>query len=181
MDEILLIAEQQMEDTVVAWQEHIKTIRTGRASATMLDKVMVNYYGTPTPVNQTAQISTPEPQLLVIKPWDKTLIQEVVAAINKSDLNLNPVSDAEVVRINIPALTEEIRKDLVKKMNKELENFKVRIRNIRRDSIDTAKKDKSISEDVVKGIETDIQKLTDSSIKQLDEISKVKEKELMAI
>ncbi|WP_031543035.1 ribosome recycling factor [Mesoplasma photuris] len=181
MDEILLTVEMEMQNTVSAWKDYMSKIRTGRANANMLDRVMVNYYDTMTPINQTSQISTPEPQQIVIKPYDRSIISEIVNAINKADLGLNPISDAELVRINIPALTEEIRKDLVKKMSKELETFKVRVRNSRRDGIDAAKKSKDISEDIIKGMEKEIQLLTDKFIKELDDLAKAKEKELMTI
>ncbi|AUF83684.1 ribosome recycling factor [Mesoplasma syrphidae] len=181
MDEILLIAEDSMQNTILAWKDYMTKIRTGRASVAMIDKVMVNFYGTPTPIIQTSQISVPEPQQLLIKPYDRSQIPEVLNGINKADLGVNPIADAEVIRINIPALTEEIRRDLVKKMTKELETFKVRIRNARRDGIDAAKKNKEISEDLVKGMEKDIQVLTDKYIKQLDDLAKTKEKELMTI
>ncbi|WP_026389680.1 ribosome recycling factor [[Acholeplasma] multilocale] len=181
MDEILLNAEMEMQNTISAWKDYMTKIRTGRANASMLDRVMVNFYGTPTPLNQTSQIQVPEPQQILVKPYDRSQIQEVLSGINKADLGVNPIADAEVIRINIPALTEDLRKDLVKKMSKELETFKVRIRNSRRDAIDAAKKSKDISEDLVKGMEKDIQALTDKFVKELEDLTKGKEKELMTI
>lgn len=181
LNQILQKSEDNMNKTIHVWKEFMTTIRTGRANASILDKVMVNFYGTPTPLNQTSQINTPEPQLIVIKPYDRSQISEIVGGINKADLGLNPIADAEIVRINIPSLTEEIRKELVKKMHKELEVFKVRIRNERRHAIDEAKKNKEISEDLVKGLEKDIQTLTDKYIKDLDDLAKSKEKDLMSI
>ncbi|PPE05286.1 ribosome recycling factor [Williamsoniiplasma lucivorax] len=178
---VLNDAEQEMNKTVQAWVEHLAKVRTGRANANMLDGVMVNYYGTPTPINQTGQITTPEHHLIVVKPYDRNMVGEIVGAINKADLGLNPIADAEVVRLKIPALTEDIRKELVKKVSKELESYKVRIRNSRRDAIDVVKKDKESSEDLVKGTEKDIQVLTDKFIKELDELTKVKEKDLLTI
>jgi len=179
--EIINKAEQQMQKTVEAWMHQLSLIRTGRANPNMLNSVMVDYYGTMTPINQTAQISAPEPNLLLIKPWDRSTIPEIIAGINKTDLGYNPIPDAEVIRINIPQLTEDVRKDLVKRMMKELESFKVQIRNERRNAIDEAKKNKEVSEDLVKGLEKDIQVLTDKYIKKLDELAKEKEKELMTI
>ncbi|PPE06781.1 ribosome recycling factor [Mesoplasma corruscae] len=181
MQELINKTEQSMKETISNWQTHIKTIRSGRANASILDRVMVNYYGSLTPIAQTAAITTPEPQMILIKPWDKSLLHEIAAAIVKADLKLNPNEDGDVIRINIPPLTEEIRKDIVKSLNKELENFKIRIRNIRRDAIDTAKKNKDISEDLVRDFEKDIQVVTDKFIKQLEGISKDKEKDIMSL
>lgn len=181
MKEIKNKTEQLMSETVNAWKSHIKTIRTGRANVSMLDRVMVDYYGTMTPISQTAQISTPEPQLILIKPWDKTILQAISTAIMKADLKLNPNPEAEVIRINVPPLTEELRKDIVKSMHKELETYKIRIRNARRDAIDSAKKNKDISEDLVRDFEKDIQISTDKFIKELEDISKEKQKDILSI
>jgi len=173
--------QKEMEKTVDSWAHHLSTIRTGRANANMLSAVMVNYYGTLTPINQTAQISAPDPQMIIVKPWDKSTMGDIIAGINQANLGFNPIQDAELIRISVPQLTEETRKELVKKMMKELEAFKIRIRNERRDAIDSVKKNKEISEDLVKGIESEVQLLTDRYIKKLDELAKTKEKELMTI
>lgn len=174
-------AEQEMKDVVESFKSYMQKIRTGRANANMLSSVKVNFYGDLTPINQTSQISTPEPQLILVKPYDRSQINEILSGINKADLGVNPIADAEVIRINIPALTEDVRKDLVKKLTKELESFKVRIRNIRRDSIDSIKKNKEISEDLVKVSEKNIQNLTDLFIKNLTDLSNDKEAELLKI
>ncbi|AHI53635.1 ribosome recycling factor [Spiroplasma sabaudiense Ar-1343] len=182
MNQIILEnTKEAMTKIVDAYNEYIKKIRTGRANASMLSSVMVDSYGTPTPINQTAQISAPEPQQLVIKPFDRSQISNIVAGINKANLGLNPLSEADLIRINIPALTEEIRKDLVKKLKSELEAFKIRVRNERRDAMDKAKKSKEISEDLVKDLETKIQKLTDETITKLDNATKIKEEDIMKI
>src|SRR5699024_1173931 len=146
-----------------------------------LESVMVDFYGSPTPINQTAQIQVPEPQQILIKPYDKSQTGAIISGINKADLGVNPVSEGDAIRITIPPLTEEVRKDLVKKLQKESEQFKVEIRNSRRDGMDKVKKDKEISEDLVKGLENDIQKLTDKYIGEIESIAKEKEKALMTI
>ncbi|AKU80125.1 ribosome recycling factor [Spiroplasma turonicum] len=179
--ELLDITNLEMLEVVESFKTYISKIRTGRANASILSSVMVDFYGTLTPINQTSQISAPEPQQLVVKPYDRGQVQNVVAGINKADLGLNPLAEADLIRINIPPLTEEIRKDLVKKMMKELENFKVRIRNLRRDAIDKVKKDSSLPEDLKSDFENQIQKLTDKNISLLDEVSKSKENDLMKV
>jgi ribosome recycling factor len=181
MDEIILITEEKMTKTIQSFKNYITKIRTGRANPMMLDSVLVDFYGTLTPINQTAQIQSPEPQQLLIKPYDRSQIGSIIAGINKADLGINPQPEGDVIRITIPPLTEEIRKDLVKKLQKEMEQFKVEIRNARRDGMDKVKKNKDISEDEVKGLENEIQKLTDTYIAQLEAIAKEKEKELMTI
>ncbi|QHX36471.1 ribosome recycling factor [Spiroplasma sp. BIUS-1] len=179
--EIIEMTELSMEETIDSFKDYLNKVRTGRANANMLNSVMVDFYGTPTPINQTSQISSPEPQQLVIKPYDRSQVAAVVAGINKADLGLNPIAEADLVRINIPALTEEIRKDLVKKMLKELEGFKVRVRNARRDANDKIKKDSSSPEDVKKDLENQVQKLTDKYVEMLDQLAKEKENDLMKI
>ena len=181
LDQLLKTTESEMQKAIHSWMEHTDRIRTGRANPKILERVMVNYYGTPTPIFQTAQITIPEPHLILVKPYDRTQITEIVGGINKADLGVNPIADAEVIRIPLPPLTEEIRKNLVKKMWKELETFKVRIRNERREAIDKIKKNQELSEDQIKGWEKDIQNLTDKYTKILDEKTKLKEKEIMTI
>ncbi|AUB31354.1 ribosome recycling factor [Spiroplasma floricola] len=181
INEIVQLAELNMQDSIDSFKDYLSKVRTGRANANMLNSVMVDFYGTLTPINQTAQISSPEPQQLVIKPYDRSQVGAVIAGINKADLGLNPIGEADLVRINIPALTQEIRKDLVKKMLKELEQFKVRVRNVRRDANDKIKKDASSPEDIKKDLENQIQKLTDKYIDILDNLAKEKETDLMKI
>ncbi|AUM62473.1 ribosome recycling factor [Spiroplasma monobiae] len=179
--EIIEMTELSMEETIDSFKDYLAKVRTGRANANMLNSVMVDFYGTLTPINQTSQISSPEPQQLVIKPYDRSQIGAIIAGINKADLGLNPLAEADLVRINIPALTEEIRKDLVKKILKELEGFKVRVRNARRDANDKIKKDAATPEDVKKDLENQVQKLTDKYVEMLDRLSKEKENDLMKI
>lgn len=171
----------EMEVAVSAFKEYLSKVRTGRANASMLKGVMVDFYGTPTPIDQTAQISSPEPQQLVIKPYDASQVAAIVAGINKADLGLNSIAEANLIRINVPSLTEEVRKDLVKKVGKELENFKVRVRNARRDANEKIKKSSDIAEDIKKDGENSVQKLTDEFITKLDNLAKEKEKDLMTI
>lgn len=179
--EVLLELEDKNEKVTLHFKEELKKIRTGRATPAMLDSVLVDFYGTPTPISQTSQISTPEPQQLVVKPYDKSQMGSVVAGINKADLGLNPQVEAEVIRLIIPSLTQEVRKDLVKKVQKVLEDHKVEIRNNRRSSMDKIKKSKDLSEDLVKGIEIDIQNETDKFIASLEKLAQEKEKDLMTI
>ncbi|AEM68673.1 ribosome recycling factor [Mycoplasma putrefaciens] len=178
---ILENAELEMNQTIEAYKQHLKQIRTGKANGSVLDKVMINYYGSLMPLNQISQITTPEPHLIVVKPYDRNIITEAVGAIHKADLGLNPMSDAELIRIPIVPLTEDLRKDLVKKVQKELEQYKIRIRNLRRDAINQANKTDGLSKDLIADLEKQIQNLTDKAIKQLDEQTKVKEKELMTL
>lgn len=181
LDLIIEQTEDEMKKTVTAWTAYMNKIRTGRANASMLERVMVNYYGTPTPLLQTAQVTIPEPNLIVIRPYDRHQVSEIVGGIHKADLGFNPMADAEVVRIVLPPLTEEIRRDVVKKMWKELETFKVRIRNERREAMDQIKKIAEISEDLVKSSEKDIQDLTNKYVKILDDAAKNKEQEILKL
>ncbi len=177
-------AEDKMESAVSSFKTEIQSVRAGRATPAILDKVMVDYYGQPTPIQQTANISAPEARMLLIQPWDANLIPEIEKAILQSDLGLNPSNDGKVIRISIPALTEERRKDLVKLVGKDTENAKVAIRNIRRDQIDILKKqekDKEISEDELRKAEDKMQEITDKFIAEVDKIAEQKESELMEI
>ncbi|QEH61593.1 ribosome recycling factor [Spiroplasma chinense] len=178
--DILENVELEMASTIESFNDYLLKVRTGRANANMLKGVMVDFYGTLTPIEQTSQISSPEPQQLVVKPYDRSQIGSIISGINKADLGLNPMSEADLVRINIPSLTEETRKDLVKKVFKELEQFKVRIRNLRRDANDQIKK-ADVTEDDKKFGESEVQKLTDKFVAQLDSVAKAKEKDLMSI
>ena len=177
-------AEDKMESAVSSFKTEIQSVRAGRATPAILDKVMVDYYGQPTPIQQTANISAPEARMLLIQPWDANLIPEIEKAILQSDLGLNPSNDGKVIRISIPALTEERRKDLVKLVGKDTENAKVAIRNIRREQIDILKKqekDKEISEDELRKAEDKMQEITDKFIAEVDKIAEQKESELMEI
>jgi len=184
INEIINETEKKMQKAIEYLVKDYATMRAGRANPAMVEKVMVNYYGSPTPLNQVANITVPEARLLVIQPWDKTLIPEIEKAIMKSDLGVNPTNDGNVIRIAIPALTEERRKDLVKVVKKRAEEAKVAVRNIRRDGNDELKskeKDKSISEDESKkGMDT-MQKNTDKYIKEIDKILQAKEKDIMEV
>ena len=176
--------ETKMNKRVDSYHEELKTIRAGRANASVLDKIAVEYYGTMTPVAQIGSISSPEPRMLVIQPWDQTVLSEIEKAINKSELGIAPQNDGKVIRLNFPPLTEERRKELVKNVKKYAEEAKVQIRNIRRDAMDDYKKKQKaseITEDDLKGIEKDIQNLTDKYIKEIDEITSAKEKEILEV
>lgn len=177
-------AKEKMSKAIQAYSRELASVRAGRANASLLDRITVDYYGAPTPVNQLAGISVPEARLLVIQPYDKTILGEIEKAIMKSDLGLNPTSDGNIIRIAIPALTEERRKELVKLVKKEAEEAKVAIRNIRRDANDELKKlEKSgdITEDGLRGYSDEIQKLTDDSIAKIDSMTKDKEKEILEV
>lgn len=173
-----------MEKSIDALKKDFAKVRTGRASAALLDDVRIDYYGTPTPLNQVGTLAVPEPRLITIQPWEKKLIPEIEKAILKSDLGLNPASDGVLVRIVIPALTEERRKEMVKLVRKMGEETKIAIRNIRRDGNEQLKKlekNKEISEDELKRGEKEIQDLTDQFVRKTDEVVAGKEKEVMEI
>ncbi len=177
-------AKDRMEKAIHTLQKELVTIRAGRANPSMLDKIQVEYYGALTPLNQLANISTPDPKTLIIQPWDKSALGEVEKAILKSDLGITPTNDGNIIRITIPALTEERRKELVKLVRKSGEETKVAIRNVRRDANDQMKKlEKAgdISEDDARRVQDDIQKLTDTSIDSVDQLINAKEKEMMEI
>jgi ribosome recycling factor len=176
--------EEKMEKRVDAYHSELKTIRAGRASASVLEKVSVEYYGTMTPVSQVGSVSSPEPRLLVIQPWDMSILNEIEKAIAKSDIGISPQNDGKVIRLNFPPLTEERRKELVKVVKKYSEEAKVQIRSIRRDALEkfkAQKKDGEVTEDDLKGIEKDIQALTDKYIKEIDKIGEEKEKEILEV
>jgi len=186
MEEIeMLLAEakEMMDKSIVHTQQELSKIRAGKAMPSMLDGVMVNYYGNPTPVNQVASVNTPDARTLSIKPWEKAMIAEIEKAIINSDLGLNPQNDGEQVRINIPPLTEERRTTLVKQVKSEAEHGKVSIRNIRKDTNDSVRKllKDGVSEDAVKSAEEKVQKLTDSHVAKIDELVSAKEKDIMTI
>lgn len=181
MDIVLEIAKEKMEKSVEALKTNYSTIRTGRASASLLDRIEADYYGSPTPINQIASITIPEPRQLLVKPYDKNDIKAIVAAINASDLGLNPIVDGQSIRLILPALTEDRRRELARLAKKYGEDTKVAIRNVRREAMDEVKKDKDTPEDARKRTEEEIQKLTDTYTKKVDEVYTSKEKEIMTI
>ena len=183
-DAIFNEAKDKMHKAAENLQRNLGQIRAGRANASLLDRVQVTYYGVPTPLNQMASITIPEARVLMITPFDKSMVQEVEKALLASDLGITPTSDGNVIRLVIPQLTEERRKELAKEVKKEAEQAKVAIRNIRRDAIDEYKKQQKnseITEDDLRSAEKDIQDLTDKSIKKLDKIASDKEKELLEV
>ena len=176
--------EEKMKKTLTALDSDYGTIRAGRANPHVLDKIMVEYYGTPTPLNQVGNITVPEPRLLQIQPWDASLLKAIEKAINMSDLGLVPMNDGNLIRMAIPQLTEQRRKDLVKVVNKKAEEAKVAIRNIRRDGnvfLKKEEKNSDISKDVIKDMEDKIQKLTDQKIKDLEAVTDKKVKEILSV
>ncbi|MFC4760600.1 ribosome recycling factor [Fructobacillus durionis] len=174
-------ATDKMKGAQDALRRELAEIRTGRANPRILDRVQVEYYGAMVPLNQVASISVPEARMLLITPFDKGALEAIVTAINMSDLGLNPASDGQIVRLAIPQMTEERRKELVKEVKAEAEKSKVAVRNVRREAMDAIKKDKELTEDDVRDSEDKVQKLTDDNIKAIDEIAAEKEKELMTI
>lgn len=184
MEQVFATAKDKMNKSINALMEEYATIRVGRASASVLDKVMVDYYGAPTPVNQMAAVSVPEPRTLLITPWDKTTLKAIEKAIQTSDIGLNPQNDGTALRLNFPPLTEERRKDLVKNVSKYGEEAKVAVRSIRRDAMDKLKdlkKKSEITEDDLKDAEKKMQDLTDKFCKEIDEVAAKKEKEIMEL
>ncbi|AGA70010.1 ribosome recycling factor [Desulfitobacterium dichloroeliminans LMG P-21439] len=184
ISDVLKEAEDRMVKAGESLKREYTTIRAGRANPNMLDRISVEYYGTQTPVNQLANISVPEPRILVIQPWDKTSLPMIEKAILKSDLGLNPSSDGTVIRLIIPQLTAERRTEIVKTVKKKAEEARVAVRNIRRDGNDSLKKvekDHAASEDEVKRAQDDVQKMTDKHIKEIDRIMDAKEKEIMEV
>ncbi len=182
--EIINQCEQKMQKTIESVKKDLTKIRTGKANPSILNGVMVEYYGSPMPINQIASVSAPEAQMILIKPYDKTILKGIEKAIQIANLGLNPQTDGEVVRIAIPSLTEQVRKSLVKDAKKLSEDNKVAIRNIRRDSIEQLKKlekDSIISEDELKRRSDEIQKITDKYIENIDKLAKEKEQDIMSI
>lgn len=181
MDAYALEAQEKMNKSIESYRGSLSTLRTGRASPAMLNGIEVDYYGSPTPLNQISSISVPEPRQLLIKPYDKNDVKNVCAAINASDLGLNPINEGVCVRLIIPVLTEDRRREIVKQAHKYAEEAKVAVRNIRRDYMDILKIDDSYSEDLLKRAQEDVQKVTDEATKNIDNILAEKEKEIMAI
>ncbi|MBO8126373.1 MAG: ribosome recycling factor [Firmicutes bacterium] len=184
MADVLKTAEESMKHTIEAAKKEFNSIRSGRANPSLLDRIHVNYYGTPTPLNQVATITAPEPRLIVIQPWVKDTLGEIEKAIQKADLGLNPNNDGNVIRLNFPTLTEERRKELVKMVKKMAEEMRVAIRNIRRDANDSLKKlekEEHVSEDEVKRAMDEVQELTDKYIEKIDKLLEAKEAEIMEV
>jgi len=184
LKETYLQLKTRMDKAVEDFRKAMAATRTGRASVHMLDSVTVDYYGSQMPLNQIAQVHAPEPQLITVQPHDPTSLASIEKAIQAADLGLNPMNDGKIIRVPVPALTEERRKDMVKHLHKVLEEHRTAVRNIRRDGNDAIKKatkDKKISEDEEKRSLDEIQKLTDDEIKKMEELSKGKEKEVMEI
>lgn len=184
MKETYKLYEGKMKKTISLYEEDLHTIRAGRANPAVLDKVMVDYYGTATPITQIGNISVPEARMLLIQPWDASMLREIEKAINKSELGINPTNDGKVIRLAFPPLTEERRKELVKTVHKKAEDAKVAIRSIRRDAIEhfkQMKKNNEITEDDLKDMEKDVQDLTDKNVKEIDKITSAKEKEILEV
>ena len=176
--------EEKMNKTISVLKENFAEVRAGRANPAILNKIKVDYYGTPTPINQVAGISVPEARLIVIQPWDASLLKEIEKEILKAEIGINPNNDGKVIRLAFPELNEERRKELVKEIKKTAEESKVSIRSVRREGIDEAKKlqkDSQMTEDELKSAEDQIQKLTDGKIAEIDKILAEKEKEVMSI
>jgi len=182
--ESLTEMERKMQSTLDALRHDLSSLRTGRASPNLLDKIVVDYYGTATPLNQVAAISVPEPRQLLIAPWEKTLIDPIVSAISKSDLGVQPIKDGDKVRISLPALNEERRREMVKMAGKKTEDHKVALRNVRRETNDHLKKlekEGELSKDDLKRAEDEVQKMTDKFVAETDTIRADKEAEIMEV
>lgn len=181
-DEVLQTMKSKMEKAIQAYQKELNRLRTGRATPALLEGIRVDYYGTPTPIQQTASVTIPESRLITIQPWDKTLIEPIEKAIQKANLGLSPTNDGKVIRIAIPPLTEERRKELVKIVRKMAEECKITVRNIRREGNESLKKlerEKKLSEDDLHRASEEVQKITDAHIEQIDRILEAKQKEIM--
>jgi ribosome recycling factor len=184
MQEFKKKANEKMNNAVEAFKKDLATFRTGRASLSILDNIRVDYYGSHVPLNQVATLGIPEPRTITIQPWEQKMVGEIQRAIMKSDLGLTPINDGKTIKINIPPLTEERRKQLVKVVRKRAEEARVAVRNIRRDIIEEikkAEKDKKLSEDDSRKIQDEIQKITNSFIEKIDKILEQKEKEIMEV
>ena len=184
MDERLVQFDEKMQKTMNNLSEEFGSIRAGRANPHVLDKLRVDYYGTPTPIQQVANVNVPEPRMIQIQPWEASMVKEIEKAINCSDIGINPTKDGKLIRLVFPELTEERRKDLAKDIKKKGEEAKVAVRNIRRDAIDSIKKtgkEEGISEDEIKGLEDDAQKLTDKFVAKVDAAVDAKCKEILTV
>ena len=175
---------EKMEKTISVFSEKLSEVRAGRANPAVLNKIRIDYYGTQTPINQVAAVSVPEARLIVIQPWDASVLKEIEKAILASDIGINPNNDGKVIRLAFPELNEERRKEIVKDIKKMAEEAKVAVRNVRREGIDIAKaeqKDGNITEDELKNAENEIQKITDKNIEEVDKVLEAKEKEVMSV
>jgi ribosome recycling factor len=184
VDDIFTDTERRMQKAVEALRHDLTAVRTGRASTALLERIQVDYYGAPTPINHVANVSAPEARLLVIQPYDRKMLADIEKAIQKSDLGINPNNDGQVIRLSIPPLNEERRRDLVKTVHKKLDEHKVAVRNIRRDAQDKLRereKKKEISEDELKRSGDKLQKLTDRFIDEMDKVGKTKELEILEV
>ncbi|MCL2695058.1 MAG: ribosome recycling factor [Clostridiales bacterium] len=184
MSDIIDITKDKMQKTISVFKQELNGLKAGRANTQALDRILVDYYGTPTPINQLGNLSTPEPRMLVISLWDAKMIPAVEKAIQKSDLGINPANDGKIIRLIFPELTEERRRDLVKAVKKRGEEAKVAVRNVRRESMEQVKKDKKdsvITEDDQKKLEDRLQKTTDELIREIDGILTAKEKEILSV
>ncbi|WP_417853580.1 ribosome recycling factor [[Clostridium] scindens] len=183
MNERLQVYEDKMKKTMASLESDLATIRAGRANPNVLNKIMVDYYGTPTPIQQVGNVSVPEPRMILIQPWEKSMVKAIEKAIQTSELGINPTNDGSAIRLVFPELTEERRKELVKDVKKKGEGAKVAIRNIRRDGNDALKKLKGseVSEDEIKDMEEELQKVTDKFVKKVDEAVESKSKEVMTV
>jgi ribosome recycling factor len=184
LDDILKTAEHKMTRAVEVLSTDLQAVRTGRASPALLDRIQVDYYGAPTPINGVANISAPDPRMVLVQPWDKTMLGPIEKAIQKSDLGINPTNDGQVIRLALPQLTEERRKELVKQVHHRAEEARVAVRNCRRDALDhlrKAEKDGGVSKEDETRAQDRLQKLTDSFVKRVDEVSRRKETEVMEV
>jgi ribosome recycling factor len=184
LKELSVDLKRRMDQAVTGFQSNMASVRTGRASVHMLDSVKVDYYGTHTPISQLAQVSAPEAQLILIQPWDPSVLAEIDKALRTSDLGFNPQSDGKIIRVPVPPMTEERRREVVKHLNKVLEEHRTAIRNVRRDGNDAVKKlakEKKISEDEEKRALEEVQKMTDEEIRRMEELSRKKEAEVMQV
>jgi ribosome recycling factor len=184
LDDILKTAEHKMTRTVEVLSNDLQSVRTGRAHPALLDKVQVDYYGSPTPLNGVANITAPDPRMVLVQPWDRSMLGPIEKAIQKSDIGINPSNDGQVIRLVLPQLTEERRKELVKQVHHRTEEARVAVRNIRRDSLDQlrkAEKEGGISQEDERRAQDRLQKITDQYIKKVDEVSKRKETEVLEV
>jgi ribosome recycling factor len=184
LDDILKSAEHKMGRAVEVLGQDLQSVRTGRATPTLLDRIQVDYYGAPTPINGVANISVPDPHLVVVQPWDRSMLQPIEKAIQKSDLGINPTNDGQVIRLVLPQLTQDRRKELVKQVHHRAEEARVAVRNCRRDALDhlrKAEKDGGISQEDERRAQERLQKLTDQFIKRVDDVSRNKETEVMEV
>jgi ribosome recycling factor len=183
-DDLLNDAERRMQKAIEALKQDLTAIRTGRASSSLVDRIQVDYYGTPTPIIQVATVSVPDARQVVIQPYDRKMISDIEKAIQKSDLGINPSNDGQVIRLNIPPMSEERRRDMAKTLHKRLDEHKVAVRNVRRDVQDKLRdreKKKEVSEDELKRSTDKLQKLTDRHIDEMDKVGRSKEQELMEV